>query len=565
MRRWILLAVACAVLTQLGWLASAAQPPVPAQPTAPPPPKREVKQPLIRSLLEMLTGAGDIEQADRDNLEKSLYDADDELTKAKELNRQAIEETNRQVAVGGAKNPNIVLIVLTGLGYSDLGCYGQTKIQTPHIDEFARTGTRFTQIYASAPGGLPSLAGLLTGRNVRHSGLDNERDLLPNETQTLHTMVWKAGYTTASIGPADPYALHSREALLRRCVEHSISFLNAPVASFPKTAWRNGVEITVPKNAAGEKELSAIDFLTLETLDYLDTRRAPVTAAERAAMPQDALAQWEYKQHLRNRRRPFFLHVQLPIPNMGDEPVKVDEAWSAEQKDIAASITRADAAVGRIIERLRLRRLLSNTIVVVTSDGGPVGEVDFFKRTGGLPGQGGELKEGGLRVPFITNWPNSANFSDQVVLAPAGIDPAPAAADAPTPAPVPLTPALTDRVQPAARSQLDLIRSISAAASSMRTPQSVDGGSLLGSPLTPGTVRVFYWADPKSGLEAVRAGKWKAVRTNPDQPVQLFDTEADPQEATNIAHDHPELAKKLAGAMDAAAKPMAKKAVARPR
>ena len=75
-----------------------------------------------------------------------------------------------------ALRPNIVLIFADDLGYGELGCYGQTKINTPHIDALARDGLRFTQFYTAAPVCAPSRAALLTGLQLPTTSVE----LLPN-------------------------------------------------------------------------------------------------------------------------------------------------------------------------------------------------------------------------------------------------------------------------------------------------------------------------------------------------------------------------------------------------
>src|SRR5438445_1706367 len=68
-----------------------------------------------------------------------------------------------------AKKPNIIFILADDLGYGELGCYGQTKIKTPHIDKLAAEGTRFTQCYAGSTGCAPSRCSLLTGLHTGHA------------------------------------------------------------------------------------------------------------------------------------------------------------------------------------------------------------------------------------------------------------------------------------------------------------------------------------------------------------------------------------------------------------
>jgi arylsulfatase A-like enzyme len=99
------------------------------------------------------------------------------------------------------RRPNIVLIVAQGLGYGDLGCYGQKVVKTPRIDGLAAEGMRWTQFYAGAPDRAVSLAALRTGR---HSGRASMRAGPDPEAPTLSSILETAGYATAGFDGGDP-------------------------------------------------------------------------------------------------------------------------------------------------------------------------------------------------------------------------------------------------------------------------------------------------------------------------------------------------------------------------
>ena len=122
-----------------------------------------------------------------------------------------------------AEKPNIVFLLFDDLGYGDLGCYGQEKIETPNIDALAAQGLIFTDMYSAAPLSSPSRCCLMTGRHMRHSQIrNNEEHYVPTDnlgwngvflnpdaqgqfplepgTETIGTMMQKAGYKTAMVG-----------------------------------------------------------------------------------------------------------------------------------------------------------------------------------------------------------------------------------------------------------------------------------------------------------------------------------------------------------------------------
>src|SRR4051812_29453432 len=111
------------------------------------------------------------------------------------------------VAQSRSTKPNIVFILADDLGYGDLGCYGQQKIQTPNIDALAKKGIRFTQFYAGSTVCAPSRASLMTGLHTGHAAVRGNKGMLPegqtplpDSAATFATLLKKAGYITAAFG-----------------------------------------------------------------------------------------------------------------------------------------------------------------------------------------------------------------------------------------------------------------------------------------------------------------------------------------------------------------------------
>src|SRR3954469_9026719 len=117
-------------------------------------------------------------------------------------------------AVKATGKPNVIYILADDMGYGELGCYGQEKIQTPNLDQLASEGMRFTQHYVGTPVCGPSRCNLLTGRNSGHAWVRGNVGLLPYQENvhepgsfpipenmpTLGELFKKAGYTTGVIG-----------------------------------------------------------------------------------------------------------------------------------------------------------------------------------------------------------------------------------------------------------------------------------------------------------------------------------------------------------------------------
>jgi len=210
-----------------------------------------------------------------------------------------------------------------------------------------------------------------------------------------------------------------------------------------------------------------------------------------------------------------------------EEPYLGDPTYLPHYRPLSAyagMITRMDAHIGRILERLDELGLAENTLVVFTSDNGPTytGGVDaaYFESTAGLRGLKGSVYEGGIRVPFIARWPGRiapGSTSDQVS---AFWD---------------MMPTFADVV-------------------GVPAPDDTDGVSLL--PALVGEVTAprheyLYWEYHGlwRGAQAVRSGRWKGVRLgghdDPDARIELYDLEVDPNETVDRAAEHPDVVARM--------------------
>src|SRR5918993_580399 len=105
------------------------------------------------------------------------------------------------------QKPNIILIFADDLGYADIGCYGQQKIETPNIDRLAKQGLRFTQFYSGSTVCAPARASLMTGLHTGHTSVRGNKGFepegqtpLPDTVVTIANLLQQQGYTTAAFG-----------------------------------------------------------------------------------------------------------------------------------------------------------------------------------------------------------------------------------------------------------------------------------------------------------------------------------------------------------------------------
>jgi arylsulfatase A-like enzyme len=413
--------------------------------------------------------------------------------------------------------PTIVLFLAADLGYGDLGCYGQTRIETPNLDRLAAEGMRFTQAYAGSTVCAPSRCTLMTGLHTGHArtrgNLFPDLHLRPEDV-TVTELLKKAGYRTGLFGKWSLGGIGTTGYPLRKGFDEWFGFFSQTHAHnyYPEHLLENEREFLLRGNMGTKRTEYAHDLFTERALGFLDKQPAG---------------------------RPFFLHVCYTIPHANNEmgrdtgngmDVPSDAPytardWPQPEKNFAAMITRMDRDVGRLMAQLKKMGADRNTLVLFTSDNGPHKEgghsPDFFRSSGPLRGIKRDLTDGGIRVPMIARWPDRVKagaVSDQVwafwdflptacelagVAAPAGIDG------------ISMAPALTGRPQ---RSH-----------------------------------EYLYWEFHERGFDqGVRMGNWKGIRKGRREPIELYDVVSDLGETRNVAAQRPEVVARIAKIMEEA-------------
>jgi arylsulfatase A-like enzyme len=416
--------------------------------------------------------------------------------------------------------PNILLIHADDLGYGDLSAYGQAKFQTPSLDRLAREGTRFTQYYAGSTVCAPSRYALMTGLHMGHAWIRGNGGPPPHDTPirdedvTVAEVLRAAGYRTALVGKwglGNPATTGRPD---RQGFEYSFAVLDQRHAhrQFTDHLYRNGERVPVEPAGAYSN-----DLFTNEAAAFIEKADArpfflylnyTVPHAE-LRVPDDSLAGFRG----RFPEKPF-TNPKADALESGAQPDSPSLGYRSQPTPhaaFAAMITRMDRDVGRLLDRLRARGLDDRTLVLFTSDNGPhqEGGADpaFFNSSGGLRGIKRDLYEGGIRVPMIARWTGTV---------PAG------------------------RVSPHVWTHWDMLPTLAELAAA-KSPAGLDGVSMVralrGEP-QPGH-EFLYWEFHERGFQqAVRMGRWKAVRLKMDAPLELYDLESDPAEKENVAAAH---------------------------
>ncbi|HUS07351.1 MAG TPA: arylsulfatase, partial [Bryobacteraceae bacterium] len=410
-----------------------------------------------------------------------------------------------------ARKPNIIFILADDLGYGDLGCYGQTKTQTPNIDKLASEGIRFTQAYAGSTVCAPSRCALMTGKHTGHGRIrGNTRLDLQPEDMTVPKLLKKAGYRTALIGKWGLGTAGHEGAPNKQGFDEFFGYLDQRHAHsyYPTHLWENDYEFFLPGNFGSKRTQYTHDLFTQRALSFVDAQ---------------------------NAAKPFFLYLAYTIPHANNELTKESgngmevpgdapysgRDWPQQDKNFAAMVTRLDKDVGRLMDLLKQKGLDQNTLVLFTSDNGPHREggnrPEFFHSSGPLKGIKRALYEGGIRVPAIARWTGVIQPGRTV--------------DQPW--------AFWDFLPTAA------------GLAGVAAPQGLDGISIA--PVFRGESIPdrdhFYWEFHERGFaQAVRMGDWKGVR-NPGAALELYNLKTDISEKNNVAAAHPDVVARLAAIM----------------
>ena len=446
-------------------------------------------------------------------------------------------------ALAADRKPNIIFVLADDLGWAELGCYGNTFNETPHLDKLAKQGLRFTHAYAAAPVCSPYRAALLTGQHPARVGIldylrPNSSNALPVSHVTLPKMLKRNGYATGMVGKWHLTGYEYQGAKFEvRPIVHGFDWnVGSEVkgvgngANFWPYVFRTQPIrwLDLAENRLGKNEYLT-DRLNLEAVDFVE----------------------------RNKDQPFFLYLSHYAPHsiLNGRPDLVDKYrkkhppgpserdrcylcqdaglkgdtgnhWASHHNPhLAAMLETIDDGIGLLSKKLNDLGLVEDTIFIFSSDNG--GEK---KVTSNAPLRGGksELYEGGIRVPLIVRWPGGKvqagkTCSQHVVnhdfyptlLEAAGIQPDPA--------------------------------------------QTLDGVSTLATWRNPKTApnrKALHWHYPLDkphflggvSAGAIREGDWKLIEYfDPERAARfdLFDLSQDPSEKNDLAASQPKRVEEL--------------------
>ena len=409
------------------------------------------------------------------------------------------------IAAAKAEKPNILLVVADDLGYADLSFTGK-RVSTPNIDSIAKNGVFFTNGYVTNSVCAPSRAGLLTGQFGSEFGF--ERNVLPDSDhgldvneKTMGDCLREDGYRTFCLGKwhlGEDKEYHPN----KRGFDEFWGFLGGSRtynAIKPGGYWDTS-DKHLEHNGKRVKEIPGYhmtDRLTDKALEYINTH------------------------HKESPKQPFFMYLSYTAPHCPfesdkarfDRAGKFHKFKNKRDQNYAGLILGLDDGVGKVVKCLKDNGIYKNTIIVFLSDnGGPKQWADNAPLRGGK----GTLWEGGVRVPFMIQWPGKIPKGQTIAKQIIAID---------------LLPTF-----------------MKATGASEKVKYKTNGIDLLPYLTKKETVwpdRYLYWRRGKKGYCAIRYKNFKYITLKASGKKWLFDLDKDVAETKDISDSNPELVEKL--------------------
>ena len=428
------------------------------------------------------------------------------------------------------ENPNIVFILVDDLGYGDIGCFGQEKIQTPHIDRLANEGIRFTEAYAGNAVCAPCRSSLMQGLHpgharVRDNMINGYRESLREEDYTVAMLLKEAGYKTGLFGKWG-LALHNQYGIPNKMgFDDFYGYLNQRHAhcQYPEFLYHNTERVYFPEN--GTHHLFE-NYRGEQTYDE-DGICHPLGIEDpsKAKYAFDVYCSKSLEFVKANKDHPFFLYLAYTPPHgayvVPDLGIYNDKNWPIEHKVYAAMVSRVDTEIGKLMQLLRELEIDDNTLVFFASDNGNTdGNVTsgenstkaFFKHESPRAGQKGDILDGAFHVPAIARWSNQiqpGQVSDHIW-------------------------AMWDFMPTVA----ELINK--------QAPENTDGISilptLLGEPNKQKTHDFLYWEYKQE--QAVRLEDWYGYK-NKEGKLEVYNLKENPEQDNDLSAQYADIAKKI--------------------
>lgn len=449
------------------------------------------------------------------------------------------DDSPNAAATAPTPDVNVVIVIADDLGYGETGMMGNSQIPTPHIDELASRGVRFTAGYVTSSYCSPSRAGLLSGRYQSRFGYDRnpvgERNFepwagLPEDETTFVRRLNDAGYATALLGK---WHLGSIPGKLPndRGFDRFFGFLHEGHYYVPgppyRDVWTMIRDKSLPPGTVLRRgNLFRGNYAPINEPSY--DHRNPVLRNEDPVASFDYLTDAITAESInfieQNADHPFcavvsYGAVHSPMQATIDDVAAFADIVDPQRRIFAGMLAALDRGIGRLTSTIDRLGLKEQTLVIFISDnGGPTRELTSSNAP--LRGEKGSLYEGGIRVPFVAAMP--------------GRLPAGSVESRPV-----ISTDIAATVLELAHVEQGKTESVSGDDADENSDDGVSGLSWWGRPDAAVADRTLYWRMP-GGKLALRRGRWKIVRADEQADLELFDLESDIAEADDLARTHPQ-------------------------
>ncbi|MFZ9935783.1 MAG: sulfatase [Luteolibacter sp.] len=424
--------------------------------------------------------------------------------------------------------PNVILVVVDDLGWTDLSCFGSTYYETSNIDRLCAQGMKFTDAYAACAVCSPTRAAIQTGRYparvgitdwIRFLGFKGSRTDLDQPAPTNYV----GGARSPLLCPPNPFWMDLSEVTLAEVLKER-GYVTSHIGK-----WHLGPDAWYPDRQGYDENIGGCDHG--QPPGYFDPYHRD---AQRPNIPTlkprkegEYLTDREADEAAgfitRHRDKPFFLSlchyaVHKPIEAKSDIVAKYEVKPKTNHKDpgYAAMVESVDDAMGRILETLDQLKISDRTLIIFTSDNG--GLLEPTSNTPLRAGKGHPY-EGGIRIPQIIRWPG--------VVKPGSVCSVPV-------------------------SSVDFLPTIVEATDAQLPDRVIDGESLVPLLSQKGGLKrdAIFWHFPhyRGGIQPyslIRQGPWKLIKRYDGTPSELFNLNADLSETHDLAAQQPELVKSL--------------------
>ena len=414
-------------------------------------------------------------------------------------------------------SPNIIYIMADDLGIGDIGIYGQQIIKTPALDKMAANGMVFTQHYSGSTVCAPSRCSIVTGKHTGNTFIRGNKgdkcedgltyDYPLNDTEiTVAEILKQKNYSTACVGKWGLGGPGSEGHPNKQGFDYFFGYLGQGNAHryYPEFLFEN--EKKLPLN----KQIYTHTLIMNKALEFIEN----------------------------NAENPFFLyltptipHADIDIPDeylgeydgmFNEVPYPEGKHYFAQQKPktaYAAMVTLLDKDIQRLLDLLKEKNIDKNTLVIFTSDNGNHKEgghlPEHFNSNGPYRGWKRDLYEGGIRAPFIVQWPGKVKAGSVSYHVSAFWD---------------FLPTVCELVD-------------------APVPEGVDGISYLAEITGKNSQKnhdYLYWEfHEQGGKQAILKNNWKLIRLNVNVPqkekYELYNLNSDPGEMFNVADQFPAL------------------------